>query len=341
MGSGVYVTDGANAQRGRDAAAGRLGAVRADPRALADRVANARRSPRSTATKAQLRAIEEALDAMDADARRTASDAARRPTALFHLRIAEATATARWRSSCRRSGTSAPARSSCASSTTSTRPRSGQVADHSEHRDIVRARSRAMTRPRARAAMRRTWTTPRKRFSTSWDKSKEDQMTAPRQHGSRSSTRTRPEAGRVRRSTTSRSTSRIYRFEDWVVVRYLLGRSRCVIFYQFFTRYALNDSASWTEEIARYLLICVTCSWARRSTCARTTTSTSTSSTACCRAGLTRAHAHAGRRRCASPFSATASGSRPAHAEDRRLSAWRSSTGRSGSSTASCCSASR
>ena len=45
-----------------------------------------------------------------------------------------------------------------------------------------------------------------------------------------------------------------YRFEDWtaLAIFWLLG---VVIFYQFFTRYALNDSASWTEEIARYLLI--------------------------------------------------------------------------------------
>ena len=45
-----------------------------------------------------------------------------------------------------------------------------------------------------------------------------------------------------------------YRVEDWIafVIFWVLA---CVIFYQFFTRYALNDSASWTEEIARYLLI--------------------------------------------------------------------------------------
>jgi TRAP-type transport system small permease protein len=42
--------------------------------------------------------------------------------------------------------------------------------------------------------------------------------------------------------------------EAWVSLA-LFWALAGVVFTQFFTRYALNDSASWTEEIARYLLI--------------------------------------------------------------------------------------
>jgi len=45
-------------------------------------------------------------------------------------------------------------------------------------------------------------------------------------------------------------------FEAWVALGlfWLLGLT---VLYQFVTRYVLNDSAAWTEEIARYLLVAV------------------------------------------------------------------------------------
>jgi TRAP-type C4-dicarboxylate transport system permease small subunit len=48
---------------------------------------------------------------------------------------------------------------------------------------------------------------------------------------------------------------RVYHFEDWIAFIFFWMLAGTV-FLQFFTRYALNDSAGWTEEIARYLLIC-------------------------------------------------------------------------------------
>ncbi|MFA5028738.1 MAG: TRAP transporter small permease [Candidatus Methylomirabilota bacterium] len=47
-----------------------------------------------------------------------------------------------------------------------------------------------------------------------------------------------------------------YRLEDWLTLA-IFWVLAVVVFLQFFTRYVLNNSIAWTEEIARYLLTCV------------------------------------------------------------------------------------
>jgi len=49
---------------------------------------------------------------------------------------------------------------------------------------------------------------------------------------------------------------RDYGAEDWAAFA-LFWALALVVFLQFFTRYVLNDSLAWTEEIARYLLMTV------------------------------------------------------------------------------------
>ena len=45
--------------------------------------------------------------------------------------------------------------------------------------------------------------------------------------------------------------------EDWLAFA-LFWALGGIVFLQFFTRYILNDSLAWTEEIARYGLMCIT-----------------------------------------------------------------------------------
>src|ERR1700756_4030117 len=48
----------------------------------------------------------------------------------------------------------------------------------------------------------------------------------------------------------------VYAFEDWVAL-VIFWVMALAVFLQFFTRYVLNDSYAWTEEIATYCLISV------------------------------------------------------------------------------------
>src|SRR5262245_66352509 len=48
-----------------------------------------------------------------------------------------------------------------------------------------------------------------------------------------------------------------HHFEDWLAFS-LFWALAGIVFLQFFTRYVLNDSLAWTEEIARYGLMALT-----------------------------------------------------------------------------------
>lgn len=48
-----------------------------------------------------------------------------------------------------------------------------------------------------------------------------------------------------------------YHPEDWLAIGLFWGLA-FIVFLQFFTRYVLNDSLAWTEEIARYGLMWIT-----------------------------------------------------------------------------------
>lgn len=75
----------------------------------------------------------------------------------------------------------------------------------------------------------------------------------------RDSTSTQAEAGSFGTPLGEPVSPRLssYSPEDWVAFIFFWVLA-ATVFLQFFSRYVLNDSIAWTEEIARYLLICVT-----------------------------------------------------------------------------------
>jgi TRAP-type C4-dicarboxylate transport system permease small subunit len=68
-----------------------------------------------------------------------------------------------------------------------------------------------------------------------------------------------PDLGKPMIGTADEADVRLSEYgpEDWIAFAFFWALA-IVVFLQFFTRYVLNDSLAWTEEIARYLLICVT-----------------------------------------------------------------------------------
>ncbi len=65
------------------------------------------------------------------------------------------------------------------------------------------------------------------------------------------------EGGTIRVEEDGEDPAISFHLEDWLgfAIFWVMG---VIVFLQFFTRYVMNDSLAWTEEIARYLLMGVT-----------------------------------------------------------------------------------